>query len=94
MSRSRYVGLSRNDEKYTPHYAVLPILKYLPNKTIWCPFDTRHSEFVLALQEGGFNVVYSHVKTGQNFSSMSLRSGISLFQTRRSRIKRKYLSDA
>lgn len=64
---SRFNNFSVNDEKYTPNYAVLPILKYLPKKTIWCPFDTRNSEFVLALQENQFDVVYSHIRTGQDF---------------------------
>lgn len=56
-----------NDEKFTPRYAVLPILKFLPKKTIWCPFDTQNSEFVIALQENGFDVVFSHIMTGQDF---------------------------
>lgn len=64
---SRFDSFSVNDEKYTPNYAVVPILKYLPRKTIWCPFDTKNSEFVLALQENKFNVVYSHIRTGQDF---------------------------
>lgn len=56
------------DELYTPRYAVIPILKYLPkDKIIWCPFDTEHSEFVIALKEAGYNVVYSHIYTGQDF---------------------------
>ncbi len=29
---SRFDNFSVNDEKYTPNYAVLPILKYLPKK--------------------------------------------------------------
>jgi hypothetical protein len=62
-----YKNYSVNDEKYTPNYAVLPILKYLPKKTIWCPFDTKNSEFVLALKENGFDVIYSHIRTGQDF---------------------------
>lgn len=57
-----------SDEKYTPRYAVLPIIKYLPKgKTIWCPFDTEHSEFVIALKESGFKVVFSHISIGQDF---------------------------
>ncbi|MDR1090055.1 MAG: tRNA (adenine-N(6)-)-methyltransferase [Prevotella sp.] len=64
---SRFDNFSVNDEKYTPNYAVLPILKYLPKKTIWCPFDTKNSEFVLVLKENQFDVVYSHIRTGQDF---------------------------
>lgn len=65
---SRFLHSNRSDEKYTPRYAVLPIMKYLPAKaTVWCPFDTANSEFVLALEEQGFKVVYSHLLTGQDF---------------------------
>lgn len=57
-----------NDECYTPRYAVLPILKYLPkNKTIWCPFDTEESEFVKVLRENGFDVINSHINEGKDF---------------------------
>ena len=57
-----------NDENYTPRYAVLPIVKYLnKNKIIWCPFDEETSEYVKVLKELGFNVVYSHIKNGQDF---------------------------
>ena len=41
MNYSKYLGSNKSDEKYTPHYAVLPIIKYLPPKAkVWCPFDT------------------------------------------------------
>lgn len=59
---------SNSNERYTPRYAVVPIIKYLPkDKIIWCPFDTANSEFVIALREVGFKVEYSHIVTGQNF---------------------------
>ncbi len=65
---TRFSNISVNDEKFTPRYAVLPILKYLPEgKTIWCPFDTRNSEFVIALRENGFEVLHSHIAAGQDF---------------------------
>ena len=33
-----------NDECYTPHYAVTPILKYIPEDAlVWYPFDTEES---------------------------------------------------
>lgn len=61
---------SATDEKYTPGYGVLPIIKYLPKgKTVWCPFDTVHSEFVLKLQDAGFRVEYSHIQEGLDFFS-------------------------
>ena len=53
---------NKNDEYYTPAYAVRPILKYLkPNAKIWCPFDTADSEFVKVLTEAGHDVVHSHI---------------------------------
>lgn len=71
MKPSNYLkGLYRNptDEKYTPGYGVLPIIKYIPEgKVIWCPFDTEHSEFVLKFRDAGFKVVYSHICNGQDF---------------------------
>ena len=51
-----------SDEQYTPGYGVLPIIKYIPEgKTVWCPFDTEHSEYVLKFKDAGFKVVYSHI---------------------------------
>ncbi|KAA5493014.1 tRNA (adenine-N(6)-)-methyltransferase [Bacteroides caccae] len=71
MKPSNYLKeLYRNptDEKNTPGYGVLPIIKYIPeNKIIWCPFDTEHSEFVLKFKAAGFEVVYSHICKGQDF---------------------------
>ena len=71
MKPSNYLkGLYQNptDEKYTPGYGVLPIIKYIPEgKVIWCPFDTEHSEFVLKFRDAGFKVVYSHICNGQDF---------------------------
>lgn len=32
MEYSKYLGSNRSDEKYTPRYAVLPIIKYLSQK--------------------------------------------------------------
>lgn len=58
----------KNDECYTPKYAVYPILKYLDkSKIIWCPFDLEESNFVKILKENGFKVVHSHIETGQDF---------------------------
>lgn len=59
---------NKNDERYTPPILVEPILKYIkPNSTIWCPFDTENSEFVILLKEAGYNVIYSHIDLGQDF---------------------------
>lgn len=59
---------NEKDEYYTPKILVEPIIKYLkPKSTIWCPFDTENSEFVILLKENGFNVIYSHIWYGQDF---------------------------
>ena len=61
-------SFSRNDEYYTPAYAVIPILKYLKSgATIWCPFDTEESQYVKIFSEKGFHVIHGHIKTGQDF---------------------------
>jgi hypothetical protein len=58
----------KNDENYTPLYAVLPIVKHLPeDKIIWCPFDDATSNFVGALECTGRTVVHSHISLGQNY---------------------------
>lgn len=57
-----------NNELYTPHYAVDPILKYVPkDKIIWCPFDEEWSAFYKRLKEEGYNVVRSSLKDGYDF---------------------------
>ena len=58
----------KNDECYTPQYAIEPLLKYLDkNKIIWCPFDTENSNFVKLLIENGFTVIYSHINDKKDF---------------------------
>jgi len=59
---------NEKDEYYTPPILVKPILKYLkPHSTIWCPFDTEDSEFVILLKEAGHKVIYSHIWNGEDF---------------------------
>ena len=61
-------SFNKKDEYYTPQILVKPILKYIkPNSTIWCPFDTQDSEFVILLKEQGHKVIYSHIWLGQDF---------------------------
>lgn len=38
-----------------------------PNITIWCPFDTEHSQFVKVLSAANYNVIYSHIDEGKDF---------------------------
>lgn len=59
---------NEKDEYYTPPILVKPILKYIkPKSTIWCPFDTEDSEFVIQLRRGGHKVIFSHIWYGQDF---------------------------
>lgn len=64
----------RNDECYTPAYAVRPIMHWLccgpiggAPAVVWCPFDTEESEFVRVFRSAGFQVVHSHIRDGQDF---------------------------
>lgn len=62
------VAWSKNDEFYTPEYAVLPILKYLkPNSKVWCPFDTIDSNFVKLLLKEWHIVIYTHLEGWTDF---------------------------
>lgn len=57
----------KNDECYTPDYAVKPILKYIPKDAIvWCPFDKKHSEFVKQISKTN-KVIHSHIDEGKDF---------------------------
>lgn len=59
---------SKNDEWYTPAYAVYPIIRFLkPNSVIWCPFDTAESEFVKVLKKHNFKVIFTHIISGGDF---------------------------
>lgn len=63
-----YGELNPNDEFYTPNYAIIPLLKYLkPKSKIWCPFDTKQSNFVKLLNNDGHEVVCSHISEGYDF---------------------------
>lgn len=67
MSQIQYT-FNKNDEYYTPAYAVYPLLNKLkPQSTIWCPFDTEESMFVKVFRKHNFKVVYGHISTGQDF---------------------------
>ena len=62
------VAGSRNDEFYTPEYAVLPILKYIkPNSNVWCPFDTEESNFSKMISNEGHSVMSTHIVNNENF---------------------------
>ena len=72
MSQLQY-NFNKNDEYYTPSYAVYPIIKYIkPNSTIWCPFDKEESNYVKIFRENGFNVIHGHIETGQDFFNVDV----------------------
>jgi hypothetical protein len=67
----------KNDECYTPSYTVKPIIKYIEQYyqtsknsklTVWCPFDTKDSEFVKQISKLSYiDVVHSHINEGKDF---------------------------
>lgn len=57
----------KNDECWTPAYAVKPILEYIPKDArVWCPFDNLDSQFVKLISET-HSVEHSHIATGRDF---------------------------
>ncbi|CAB4158166.1 hypothetical protein UFOVP695_37 [uncultured Caudovirales phage] len=63
----------KNDEFYTPKYAIEPILKYLkPNSLIWCPFDNENSNYVKVFIENGHKVIYTHIHSEQDFFDLEI----------------------
>ena len=61
---------AEGDERYTPVYAVIPLLEFTPppSKTvIWCPFDKEDSEFVKQIRQSGHKVIATHIDNGENF---------------------------
>ena len=57
----------KNDECYTPAYGVTPIIKYIkPNDVVWCPFDTKDSEFVKQINVNN-EVIHTHIDNNQDF---------------------------
>lgn len=59
---------NKNDERYTPPILVKPIINFIPKeKIIWCPFDTKDSEFVIQFEKVGYKVIYSHICDGKDF---------------------------
>lgn len=70
MKMDKVAG-SKNDEFYTPKYAIRPIMKYIPkNSKIWCPFDTEDSNYVKLLKEAGHTVMYTHISNGEDFFNL------------------------
>ena len=56
-----YMQNVKNDELYTPEYAIKPLLKYLPkNITIWECTDYGSSNITKLLNERGYKVIKTH----------------------------------
>ena len=67
-SRGVMYSAGKNDECYTPSYAVQPILEFIPkDAVVWCPFDTSDSEFVKLIHDNGNTVVHSHINNGLDY---------------------------
>lgn len=67
------IANSGNDEFYTPACAIEPIVKYIkPDWKIWCPFDTEESLFVKKFKGLGHDVIYTHIKKGQDSFKMEV----------------------
>jgi len=67
------VANSKNDEFYTPEYAITPLLKYISQyKTIWCPFDTDDSLFVKIFRKEGFKVINTHISESLDFFKIDI----------------------
>ena len=67
------IANSKNDEFYTPAYAITPLLRHLPPPhreqpiSIWCPFDTEQSLFVKIFRAFGYRVTATHLGGGYDF---------------------------
>ena len=60
--------VNKNDEFYTPNYAIEPILEYITEgSVVWCPFDTHESNYVKMLSSRGLKVIHSHLSEGKDF---------------------------
>lgn len=56
-----YMQNIKNDELYTPKYAIKPLLKYLPkNIKIWECTDYGNSNITKVLKENGYEVITTH----------------------------------
>ena len=58
-----YMKKEKNDELYTPEYAIFPLLKYLPkNIKIWECTDYGESNITKVLKNNGYEVISTHKK--------------------------------
>lgn len=68
---------NKNDEYYTPEYAIHPILKYINNNSrVWCPFDLECSNYVKLLKNKGCEVINTHLSNGEDFFNIEVPKNI------------------
>lgn len=70
--------IKHGDEYYSPQNVVDMIVPYVMRggyQTIWCPFDTKDSNFVKTFEALGLNVNYGHISTGQDFFNYDVPLG-------------------
>ena len=62
------------DELFTPVYAIIPILKYIPRdvQTVWCPCDKENSKIAQVMSAMGFEVHTSHIDDDCDFLNFEL----------------------
>jgi len=66
---------AEKDEWFTPKEAIYPILRYLKkNSIIWCPFDTKESNFVKILEAERHIVHATHICNGEDFFNCKIPS--------------------
>ena len=67
-----YMKNVKNDELYTPKYAIKPLLKYLPkNVIIWECTDFGSSNITKVLKESGYTVISTNKKDFDFLNDMS-----------------------
>lgn len=67
---SQLYNFSDDNEWYTLKEYVIDFINKanIPkDKVIWCPFDKSDSNFVIALKECGYNVIFSHIDFNEDF---------------------------
>jgi len=63
----------KQDEYFTPTYAVKPILEYVSlGSTVWCPFDTEESLFVKMFISKGCKVINTHISNQEDFFELDI----------------------
>lgn len=93
-SKNILYSSGKNDECYTPDYAVKPILEYIPKESIvWCPFDKENSEFVKQISKTN-KVIYSHIDYNQDFFNYEPESWDCIISNPPFTNKRKYFERA